>query len=162
MRQGSRIALLAVAFGAILTLILDYLEDFYRYIGARQRLSGQRPKPGRSNKDDNKDAKNDNQEQLKTDNSAVSRGVFFIKHLVGSVTLLTLVTVLAMLLFQMALHSQEGDYLSSYYGEWCGGDRLMSLSIKGTQSGEVHFAWGTTDPETDPQGWCDVEYFVAE
>jgi hypothetical protein len=161
MKQGPRIALLAVALGAILTLILDYLENWYRYIGAKQKLSdddaGKRP----PNTNAKQGARDRDRMRFVTDYYAVSSRVFRIKHLVGSLTLLALTLVLGMLLCQTVLHSQEDDYLTSYYGEWCGGARPMSLSIKGKQTGEVHFGWGIL-PEIEPQGYCVVEFFLPE
>lgn len=101
--KGSRIALLVVALGSVLVLLLDYLEYLMGYLAARQRIPGAK---------------------MTTFNyDGWKRGSLIAKHVAGCISLLTLTAVLAVILLGTVVHAQSASDLKAFQGHWCGNDQ---------------------------------------
>lgn len=128
MKNGSRISLLAVACGAVFVLLIEYVEQWTGYLGAKQAIPGSVVKP------------------YGFPYTVVSRRMFYLKHLLGVSTIIALIVVLALLLVRSVANAQVDDPLEPYIGKWCGSDskghNWMHLSVEiEANKPKVQFRW---------------------
>jgi len=133
MNKGPRILLLLIALGAVSTLLLEYVEQWTGYLGAKQALPGSKVKP------------------FGFPYIVVSKRAFHIKHLLAIGTIITLLIVLGCVLFQTAVYAQTSKEIEPYKGHWLGvdggGNNYMELRIE-YESNEalVWFNWKDQKP----------------
>jgi len=97
-------ALLFLALGAVLVLVLDFVEYAFGYQAARRKIPGEKVRPCKFNYDQWK------------------HGLLWVKQTVGCATLVALAVLLTILLNDSICHAQTADQAQPYVGYWCGND----------------------------------------
>jgi len=97
-------ALLFLALGAVLVLVLDFVEYAFGYQAARRKIPGEKVTPYAFNYDRWK------------------HGLLWVKETVGCATLVALAILLTVILNDSISHAQTADQAQPYIGYWCGND----------------------------------------
>lgn len=134
MTKGDRVTLLVVALGSAAVLLVEYIEQWAGYMGAKQVLPGSKVKP------------------YGFPYTAASRRAFYLKHLLGVATIVALIFALGAILIKATVHAQSEKDMKPYIGNWCGsnesGNNWMHLDIE-YEGGDpsVSFNWKGKEPK---------------
>jgi hypothetical protein len=138
--DGLKTGFLIVTTGAIVVLVLDYVESLMGYFAARQRIPGQKVKP--------------------MNYRGWERRTKVGKHLIGCLTLLVLLCLLFEALWRGSgpteVHAQTNSPMSQFLGHWCGndtnGNNFMVLDVYDQPEEAIYSNRGSS------QEACDISH----